>query len=80
MTPEQIILLFTPLVVWLITEAVKWITKTISSQILLFVIVPLVSLGIGWLGQLTELTIWWQQALIGLGGIALNELLKHLKS
>lgn len=79
MTPETITLILTPLVVWGVTELIKYITQIVSSQIILFVIVPVVSLLIAFLGTLTGLSELWLQSLVGLTSVGLNEFLKHFK-
>lgn len=77
----ELVTLFTPLVVYLVTWALRKVAPKLPGWVIVMLIVPLLSLAVaaltGFLGQ-TTLT-FWQQFAYGLLAVFVNELYKQLK-
>ncbi len=77
----DIVSLFTPLVVMLVTELLKWAIPKLQGWIVVTFIVPLFSILVTWVTTLIanpEMT-FWIQVVYGLLAVVINELYRQLK-
>lgn len=80
MAAEQIILILTPLIVFLVTELVKYLLPKVSGWIVISIFVPIVSLVAAWVSSMViSGDNFWAQAGIGLLAVFVNELIRQLK-
>ena len=80
MTVEQIVLILTPLVVFGVTEFLKFILPKLSGWIIVSILVPLVSLAAAWVTSLTGVGgDFWAQTGVGLLAVFVNELIRQLR-
>jgi hypothetical protein len=80
MEATEIILAFTPLVVFFATQAVKWALGKVSGWVVVTIIVPALSLIVAWVSGLVigELNLFPQVG-VGLLAVFINELYRQLK-
>lgn len=75
---NQIILMLTPIVVWVVTQLVKFLKPKISGWVLTGIVVPLLSIAITVVTQFVGVpTDFLKQVLIGLLAVFLQELFKQ---
>ena len=81
MIPSEIIAILTPIVIFLVVQASKYITGKISGVYIVALIVPLLSLAVAYLTDAVanpELSFWGQFG-YGLLAVFVKELLKQLQ-
>ncbi len=78
---SEIITLLTPLVVFGVTELVKFMLPKVQGWMILLLIVPLLSLLLAWLSDLLIAPDlgFWPQFIYGLLAVFVKELFKQLK-
>lgn len=78
-TPQGLIAVLTPIIVWIAIQGAKLI-KGIAPVWILGLLVPLLSVAVGWLTTLVadDGTTWLIRAAAGFGAVFVNELYKIL--